>query len=343
MVWLYHERQVAALCGQHCLNNLCQGPYFSEIDLSEIAQELDRNEMNLMLAEGMTAEARAFMKQDSGNVSLDGNFSIQVLSAALQRQFGVDLEDHRRPENMNYMVRPETQEGFVLNRDSHWYCLRRIDAQWWECNSTQPAPVKLSDRSLASHLAELVANKWTIFLCKGNKLPKPTPKGAMGDPKNWVDPANPPEGERPFGNAATKPEPPKFHAFTGHGQTLGGGGAARPAAGEGLTEEEQLAMALSLSSELAAKQRTPSEPLTLVESEPTPALQVRMTDGSRKVVKANHTHTVLQLKKHIATLAPGVAFSLKGGFPPKPLADDLDALTLADAKLLGESLVFCPS
>jgi hypothetical protein len=112
---------------------------------------------------------------------------------------------------------------------------------------------------------------------------------------------------------------------------------------EGLTEEEQLAMALALSSELAAKQRTPSEPLTLVESEPTTALQVRMTDGSRKVVKANHTHTVLQLKKHIATLAPGVAFSLKGGFPPKPLADDLDALTLADAKLLGESLVFCPS
>jgi len=30
--------QVAALCGQHCLNNLLQGPYFSEISLAEIAQ-----------------------------------------------------------------------------------------------------------------------------------------------------------------------------------------------------------------------------------------------------------------------------------------------------------------
>jgi hypothetical protein len=29
---------VAALCGQHCLNNLLQGPYFSEVSLAEIAQ-----------------------------------------------------------------------------------------------------------------------------------------------------------------------------------------------------------------------------------------------------------------------------------------------------------------
>lgn len=88
---------------------------------------------------------------------------------------------------------------------------------------------------------------------------------------------------------------------------------------------------------------TEPQELTLDLAAPTTTLQVRMTDGSRKVVKANHTHTVLQLKQHIATLAPGVAFTLKGGFPPKPLIDDLDALTLADAKLLGESLVFCPS
>ena len=74
---------------------------------------------------------------------------------------------------------------------------------------------------------------------------------------------------------------------------------------------------------------------------PTTILQVRLADGSRKQVKANHTHTVLQLKQHIATLAPGIAFTLKGGFPPKPLNDD--ALTLADAKLLNESIVFSPA
>ena len=27
--FIYHEKQVASLCGQHCLNNLLQGPYFT--------------------------------------------------------------------------------------------------------------------------------------------------------------------------------------------------------------------------------------------------------------------------------------------------------------------------
>ena len=87
--------------------------------------------------------------------------------------------------------------------------------------------------------------------------------------------------------------------------------------------------------------RVPSEELAVDDAAPTTTLQVRMADGKRKLVKANHTHTLAQLKAHVATFAPGVAFTLKGGFPPKPLTDD--AATLADAGLLGESLVFSPS
>jgi len=93
-------------------------------------------------------------------------------------------------------------------------------------------------------------------------------------------------------------------------------------------------------SDAAAAAAEPQE-LTVDASAPTTTLQVRMADGSRKIVKANHTHTVLQLKAHVATFAPGVAFTLKGGFPPKPLTDD--AVTLADAKLLNESIVFSPA
>ena len=47
---------------------------------------------------------------------------------------------------------------------------------------------------------------------------------------------------------------------------------------------------------------------------------------------------ILQLRQHIATLSPpGMAFSLRGGFPPKPLADE--SLTLKDANLLNETIV----
>lgn len=38
---VYHERQEAALCGMHCLNNLVQAPTFDVSQLMEIAQGLD--------------------------------------------------------------------------------------------------------------------------------------------------------------------------------------------------------------------------------------------------------------------------------------------------------------
>ena len=44
-----------------------------------------------------------------------------------------------------------------------------------------------------------------------------------------------------------------------------------------------------------------------------------------------------QLIAHVATFSPGMAFTLKGGFPPKPLTDE--SLTLAAAGLLNETVV----
>ncbi|GFH25868.1 uncharacterized protein HaLaN_30004, partial [Haematococcus lacustris] len=63
--WLYHEKQVAALCGVHCLNTLLQGPYFSELDLAQIGQELDRLESELLLGGAKAAG-------EAGNVDGSG-------------------------------------------------------------------------------------------------------------------------------------------------------------------------------------------------------------------------------------------------------------------------------
>ena len=43
--WIYHERQQAALCGQHALNNLVQACVFEPNQLAEIAFHLDRVEL----------------------------------------------------------------------------------------------------------------------------------------------------------------------------------------------------------------------------------------------------------------------------------------------------------
>ena len=113
---LYHEKQESALCGQHCLNNLLQGPYFTEVALADVAQELDRRERELMLTEGVTPEARRFLQEASGNVADDGNFSIQVLSEALRRSHNVTLEDTRNESARAVLANPTSEQGFILNR-----------------------------------------------------------------------------------------------------------------------------------------------------------------------------------------------------------------------------------
>jgi len=45
---IYHEKQFGSLCGQHCLNNLLQGPYFTGVYLADIACELDQAEKALL-------------------------------------------------------------------------------------------------------------------------------------------------------------------------------------------------------------------------------------------------------------------------------------------------------
>jgi ataxin-3 len=46
--WIYHERQVALLCGQHAVNNLVQACAFSVDSLAEIAHQLDHMELSFM-------------------------------------------------------------------------------------------------------------------------------------------------------------------------------------------------------------------------------------------------------------------------------------------------------
>ncbi|XP_058596048.1 ataxin-3 isoform X4 [Neofelis nebulosa] len=89
---IFHEKQEGSLCAQHCLNNLLQGEYFSPVELSSIAHQLDEEERMRMAEGGVTSEDyRTFLQQPSGNMDDSGFFSIQpggisrVLPEALSR------------------------------------------------------------------------------------------------------------------------------------------------------------------------------------------------------------------------------------------------------------------
>uniref|UniRef100_A0A2K6MBV3 ubiquitinyl hydrolase 1 n=1 Tax=Rhinopithecus bieti TaxID=61621 RepID=A0A2K6MBV3_RHIBE len=53
---IFHEKQEGSLCAQHCLNNLLQGEYFSPVELSSIAHQLDEEERMRMAEGGVTSE-----------------------------------------------------------------------------------------------------------------------------------------------------------------------------------------------------------------------------------------------------------------------------------------------
>jgi hypothetical protein len=188
---LYHEKQVGLLCGQHALNCLLQGPYFTAEDLGAIGREFDEKERNLMREAGLESQeylrymavrtqtpgclethrqlhstqtnhavcafflrihlfprVRGFprsrnvtskkelmhflppspspFQEDSGNASIDGNFSIQVLSKALET-WNLSCIPVLSREGSDAWGAPANERGFICNLDKHWLTLRRSD------------------------------------------------------------------------------------------------------------------------------------------------------------------------------------------------------------------------
>jgi len=62
------------MCGLHTINTLFQNPVHNEITLSEIALDLNKQEMELTGDQNFS----------NYNLDLSGNFNIQVLMVALQ-------------------------------------------------------------------------------------------------------------------------------------------------------------------------------------------------------------------------------------------------------------------
>eukprot|EP00242_Pyramimonas_sp_CCMP2087_P016550 CAMPEP_0198204212 /NCGR_PEP_ID=MMETSP1445-20131203/7599_1 /TAXON_ID=36898 /ORGANISM="Pyramimonas sp., Strain CCMP2087" /LENGTH=703 /DNA_ID=CAMNT_0043875981 /DNA_START=116 /DNA_END=2227 /DNA_ORIENTATION=- len=159
---LYHEKQLRSLCAVHCMNNLVQGPYFDEVYLVEVAHGLD--------AQKRVALGGAWLEgQASGNAREDG-FSVQVIQEALSRQ-GLSCIPISAESARGALTEPCTEKGFILNRNEHWFALRRLGSFWFDFNSTQPVPELLSKTELSNFLEEKVRLGYSIFPVRGNYPP----------------------------------------------------------------------------------------------------------------------------------------------------------------------------
>ncbi|KAF6128937.1 ataxin 3 [Phyllostomus discolor] len=165
---IFHEKQEGSLCAQHCLNNLLQGEYFSPVELSSIAHQLDEEERMRMAEGGVTSEDyRTFLQQPSGNMDDSGFFSIQVISNAL-KVWGLELILFNSPEYQRLGIDPINERSFICNYKEHWFTVRKLGKQWFNLNSLLTGPELISDTYLALFLAQLQQEGYSIFVVKGD-------------------------------------------------------------------------------------------------------------------------------------------------------------------------------
>uniref|UniRef100_A0A6M2DMQ2 ubiquitinyl hydrolase 1 n=1 Tax=Xenopsylla cheopis TaxID=163159 RepID=A0A6M2DMQ2_XENCH len=166
---IFHEKQDGRLCAQHCLNALLQGPYFSAIELSELANRLDDEEREQMAENGIDSdEYRQFLEQPSNNLDDTGYFSVQVISKALSL-WGLELVNYcsSEPEAMDARTDPCRMKAFICNHQNHWFCVRRFGSEWFNLNSLLSGPKYMSDTYLTEFLNELQSSGYTIFIISG--------------------------------------------------------------------------------------------------------------------------------------------------------------------------------
>ena len=173
--FIYHEIQESALCGQHALNNLLQSKVFTEMDLAEVAQMLDAQEATLGLGSTIPGQ--------SSNVDSTGNFSIQVLRAALQSSHNIELVTWSEEVQKTNRVNPLQEDGFVVNRREHWFAVRKIGSRWYNLNSTIERPEYINDSSLVNFMGQLRADGFMIFIPTRGMLPKGGVLPAEYDPR----------------------------------------------------------------------------------------------------------------------------------------------------------------
>lgn len=343
--WIYHERQVSMLCGQHALNNLVQANVFEPAALADIAHQLDQMELNFM-AQNNEGGVRSKdylnrVAEGSGNVDPSGNFSIEVLRAALRSKYDLDLPNVMAKSVSNFGDVTE-MEGFICNKDSHWFAIRLINGRFWNLNSMKERPETISHFKLATEIAGFQSSGYTVF-CVPFGLPPPCTTKAQrqrGLPEYWWKEDDLVKGKGK--NAVT--------AATNTWDSVGSGmrldGRSTTMDGnqlEGLTEDEMLQMALK-----ASLESTKTSPEVTVTLTPEPAkgtpdaasIQFRLPSGSRSVRRFLKSDLVAMVYAYVESESDdgsGRRLELRAGFPPRDLRPSRK-MTIRDAELSGESI-----
>ncbi|CAN0879817.1 Ataxin-3 homolog [Linum grandiflorum] len=187
---LYHEVQESKLCAVHCVNTVLQGPFFSEFDLAALASDLDTRERQVMSQQPAPPSPAPgggdFLSVESHNVSMGGDFSIQVLEKALE-VWDLQVIPFSSPLAEPAQVDPDTENAFICHLHDHWFCIRKVNGEWYNFDSLSAAPTHLSKFYLAAYLDSLRSASWSIFIVRGN-FPAEFPSESSNGYGQWLSP-----------------------------------------------------------------------------------------------------------------------------------------------------------
>jgi Ataxin-3 len=279
--------------------------------------------------------------EGSHNVDQSGNFSIEVLRAALRSHYGLELPSIRQAGVAEGVGDVTQMEGFICNKQAHWFAIRLINGRFWNLNSTKEQPEIISHFNLAKDIQSLVADGYSVFVVPTG-LPAPCISKAQrgrGKPEFWWREHDLVKGKgRAAINGATDP-----WKDVGSGQRLDGrAGSSNNDLGD-MTEDEMLQMALAAS--LDTTVGTAKDALPVLTAEP-PAgsdsvrIQFRLPGGNRAVRRFLIADQVKMLYSFVNSEAKdglGRNLELRFGFPPKDLLP-LANKTIGDVSLAGENI-----
>lgn len=94
----------------------------------------------------------------------------QVLQKALE-VWDLEVVPLDAPAQEESMYDPaERETAFICHQEDHWFCIRKVNREWYNFNSLYPAPEHLSKFYLSAYIDSLKASGWTIFTVKGSSL-----------------------------------------------------------------------------------------------------------------------------------------------------------------------------
>ena len=362
--FIYHERQESLLCGQHSLNNLLQHQAFSPDQLAEIAHQLDQLELNYMAKGTGGVNSKDYLKrlsEGSYNIDPSGNFSIEVLKSALLSRFNMNLVNSLNEEIRNKEI--TSWKGFILNKQSHWFTIRKISDRFWNLNSILEKPEQISHFQFASFVEQMRNEGYSVFIVMENDLLSDCHDERQlelrGLPEFWwkEDDLLHGTGKKGYRNHWNQ------NLGTGmrlDGKNVSGGNisSSMNSGGmdiDGLSEEEQiqLAMAASLQPEANVVSSSGTTASTMVETtmvELTPEpdatnpdavrIQFRLPNNTRvmrRFLKNDSVAMVLAYVKQECDVQDVARLDVRAGFPPKDLMAFVGS-TIEEAKLANESI-----